>query len=71
MEKLNFHFQMLRNCANLEKILVSIDDESDFYKVFSARINFDENEDSAALEQVFERITKRQQSEPSTLLLDW
>ena len=62
---------MLQNCPNLENILSTLDDGSDFYKIFAARNQFDENDVILSLEEIFNIITKRQQTEPLTLLLDW
>ncbi|XP_058790902.1 E3 ubiquitin-protein ligase listerin [Phymastichus coffea] len=61
--------QVLNDCPNLEKIKSFPDDSSDFYKIFLAKMQFNEDE-ITLLGEVFERITKRQKSKPLTLLLD-
>lgn len=62
---------MLTNCPKLDDVLSSLDDGSDFFKIFFARNQFDKQEIITSLEEIFERITKLQQAQPLSLLLDW
>ncbi|XP_014213334.1 E3 ubiquitin-protein ligase listerin [Copidosoma floridanum] len=62
-------FQLLKNCAGLKKFVSSLDDQSDFYTIYLARIELSHN-DLSHLTDIFDLITKRQQDEPLALLLN-
>lgn len=51
-------------------VLTAVNNDGDFYKIFLARNQLNENNIPKSLEEIFEIITDLRQTKPLSLLLD-